>query len=282
MHDPVAVPLETGPFVVRVLFARRSPAPGRGWRPVAATPARAPPAAREPITGAGSGHGVAKSRGPAPGPDADDRPSSAAHCWARGEARLLNHRRRPAPPAEVKINSRGVVEPAVRQRHPVPRRTLSAPRRSRARPSGTATSGSAAEPGAHRARRRTRPAPGPAQLSPDREALEVPGHVLAHLGAARRARRSSRPAARRAGEPSAPPRRASAASGSARPAKASTRSRNSHGRPRQPRPTTTPSAPVRRIMASASPASQMSPLPSTGIDTGCLSAAMASQSASPP
>ncbi len=50
-----------------------------------------------------------------------------------------------------------------------------------------------------------------------------------------------------------------------RPAKASTRSRNSHGRPRQPRPTTTPSHPVSASMASASDASQMSPLPSTGI-----------------
>ena len=36
------------------------------------------------------------------------------------------------------------------------------------------------------------------------------------------------------------------------PAKTSARSRNSHGRPRQPRPTTTPSQPVSRIMRSAS------------------------------
>ena len=50
-----------------------------------------------------------------------------------------------------------------------------------------------------------------------------------------------------------------------RPSKTSARSRKSHGRPRQPRPTTTPSQPVCRIMRSASCASQMSPLPSTGM-----------------
>ena len=53
------------------------------------------------------------------------------------------------------------------------------------------------------------------------------------------------------------------------PASTSTRSPNSHGRPRQPRPTTTPSQPVARIIATASDASQMSPLPSTGIDGTC-------------
>ena len=45
------------------------------------------------------------------------------------------------------------------------------------------------------------------------------------------------------------------------------RSRNSHGRPRQPRPTTTPAAPVCSTIRSASAASQMSPLPSTGMST---------------
>ena len=50
-----------------------------------------------------------------------------------------------------------------------------------------------------------------------------------------------------------------------RPANTSARSRNSQGRPRQPRPTTTPSQPVCRIIRSASWASQMSPLPSTGM-----------------
>ena len=55
--------------------------------------------------------------------------------------------------------------------------------------------------------------------------------------------------------------------GRARPAKASARSRNSHGRPRQPRPMTTPSTPVSATIRSASAASQMSPLPSTGMPT---------------
>ena len=68
----------------------------------------------------------------------------------------------------------------------------------------------------------------------------------------------------------------------ARPAKASARSRNSHGRPRQPRPTTTPSHPVAATMARASDASHRSPLPRTGMEVmRALSSAMASQSALP-
>ena len=55
------------------------------------------------------------------------------------------------------------------------------------------------------------------------------------------------------------------------PRKASARSRNSHGRPRQPRPTTTPSHPVAATMARASDASHRSPLPRTGmVVTACL------------
>ena len=65
-------------------------------------------------------------------------------------------------------------------------------------------------------------------------------------------------------------------------AKTSARSRKSHGRPRHPRPTITPSQPVVRIMRSASSASQMSPLPSTGMLPTCsTSAAITSQRASP-
>ena len=66
------------------------------------------------------------------------------------------------------------------------------------------------------------------------------------------------------------------------PRKAAARSRKSHGRPRQPRPTTTPSHPVAAIMASASDASHRSPLPSTGmVVTAALSSPMACQSACP-
>ena len=66
------------------------------------------------------------------------------------------------------------------------------------------------------------------------------------------------------------------------PAKAAARSVNSHGRPRQPRPTTTPSHPVSATIRSASSADQMSPLPSTGTDvTASLSRAIADQSACP-
>ncbi len=65
------------------------------------------------------------------------------------------------------------------------------------------------------------------------------------------------------------------------PAKAAARSRNSHGRPRQPRPTTTPAAPVCSTIRSASAASQTSPLPSTGMSTCSTSSPMQSQSASP-
>jgi hypothetical protein len=65
-----------------------------------------------------------------------------------------------------------------------------------------------------------------------------------------------------------------------RPENTSARSRNSHGRPRHPRPTITPSQPVVRIMRSASSASQTSPLPSTGMRvTARFSRAMASQRA---
>ncbi len=68
-----------------------------------------------------------------------------------------------------------------------------------------------------------------------------------------------------------------------RPSKAATRSAKSHGRPRHPRPTTTPSHPVSRTIRTASSADQMSPLPSTGISGTCsLSRAIASQSAVPP
>ena len=67
-----------------------------------------------------------------------------------------------------------------------------------------------------------------------------------------------------------------------RPSNTSQRSRNSHGRRRHPRPTTTPSQPVSRIIRSASNASKMSPLPRTGIDwTASLRRGIAVQSASP-
>ncbi len=73
-----------------------------------------------------------------------------------------------------------------------------------------------------------------------------------------------RPAARR-GVRMTPATTPKAGGGDAgRPAKTAPRSANSHGRPRQPRPMTTPSQPVSAIMRTASAASQMSPLPSTG------------------
>ena len=56
---------------------------------------------------------------------------------------------------------------------------------------------------------------------------------------------------------------------SGRPAKASARSRNSHGLPRQPRPTTTPSHPVSASIRRASSAHHTSPLPSTGTLVTC-------------
>ena len=71
--------------------------------------------------------------------------------------------------------------------------------------------------------------------------------------------------------------------GSGRPANAASRSPNSHGRPRQPRPITTPSHPVSATMASASAAPKMSPLPSTGSSAGSVSRsrAISDQSAVP-
>ena len=66
------------------------------------------------------------------------------------------------------------------------------------------------------------------------------------------------------------------------PAKAAARSVKSQGRPRHPRPTTTPSHPVRSTMMRASSADQMSPFPSTGTEvTASLSRAIADQSACP-
>ena len=58
-------------------------------------------------------------------------------------------------------------------------------------------------------------------------------------------------------------------------------SAKSHGRPWQPRPTTTPSHPVRRIIRSASSPVQMSPLPRTGRLVASLSRAIASHLARP-
>ena len=70
--------------------------------------------------------------------------------------------------------------------------------------------------------------------------------------------------------------------GAGAPVNAAESSANSHGRPRQPRPMTTPSHPVEAIIASASGASKMSPLPSTGmLRTAALSSPMRFQSADP-
>ena len=110
---------------------------------------------------------------------------------------------------------------------------------------------------------------GAAQLTAGGEALEVPRHVLAELPAARAPPPCARRAARRDGASSPPPPRASAGSRPRSPAKAAARSRKSQGRPRQPRPTTTPAAPVCSTIRSASAASQMSPLPRTGMSTCC-------------
>ena len=87
----------------------------------------------------------------------------------------------------------------------------------------------------------------PAQLRADREALEVPGDVLAEVADALAL--GAQPLDEQLGVPAhhrghLAQRRRGGASG--RPANAAARSANSHGRPRQPRPTTTPSQPVSR------------------------------------
>ena len=134
-----------------------------------------------------------------------------------------------------------VVQPALRQ-HDATGRALPSPRalgvgRERASGSSTASSSSSSSRlSTIPSRRRGSGA--------DREALEVPGDVLAHvahalvrahvdaeqLGVAPHGRRR--------------PGRGSGAVGIGRPANAASRSPKSHGRPRQPRPTTTPSQPV--------------------------------------
>ena len=73
--------------------------------------------------------------------------------------------------------------------------------------------------------------------------------------------------------------------GNGSPWKAAVSWANNHGLPRQPRPTTTPSAPVWAIMARASTPVQISPLPKTGVfhwRRCSLRFAIACQSALPP
>ena len=120
-----------------------------------------------------------------------------------------------------------------------------------------------------------------ARLATDGEALEVPRDVLAELAAplSSPSHCAISPACRRMTSATSP-RSGPTSSGS--PAKARSSARNNQGRPRQPRPTTTPSQPVSRIIRSASAASHTSPLPRTGTDvTVSLSRATAAQSAWP-
>ena len=68
------------------------------------------------------------------------------------------------------------------------------------------------------------------------------------------------------------------------PANAATKSANNHGRPRQPRPTTTPAQPVSSIIRTPSCPDQISPLPKTGTPVGFINStnlAIADQSAWP-
>ena len=117
----------------------------------------------------------------------------------------------------------------------------------------------------------------------DREALEVPGHVLAELDAAALL---AEPLAQQLGVPAhdggdLAERRQLLATG-ARRRTAAARSRNSHGRPRQPRPTMTPSQPVCSHHARPRrrpPRCRRCRAP--GSSTAAFSAAMASQSARP-
>ena len=78
--------------------------------------------------------------------------------------------------------------------------------------------------------------PASADLAPDRVAGEVPAGVLAERLHPAALAAPARPAARRGRASRRRPARAAAAGCTGRPAKASTRSRNSHGRPRHPRP----------------------------------------------
>ena len=68
------------------------------------------------------------------------------------------------------------------------------------------------------------------------------------------------------------------------PLNAATKSANNQGRPRQPRPTTTPAQPVSSIMRTPSEPDQISPLPRTGTPVGSINStkrAIADQSACP-
>ena len=68
------------------------------------------------------------------------------------------------------------------------------------------------------------------------------------------------------------------------PLNAATKSPNNQGRPRQPRPTTTPAHPVSFIIRTPSAPDQISPLPNTGTPVGArcsTSLEIADQSAWP-
>ncbi len=105
----------------------------------------------------------------------------------------------------------------------------------------------------------------PPQLGSGREAVQVPADVFAHVAHALvlAEMRGQQLAVSADDVGDLAESRAGSAAGV--PVNAADSSANSHGRPRQPRPMTTPSQPVAAIMVSASPASKMSPLPSTGI-----------------
>ena len=172
------------------------------------------------------------------------------------------------------------VQPAVRQRHLAGRVDPAA---------GLAQRLARERLGAGRASPAGRPAPPATSPSPARGAgRRRPGSPSGTTPRAcgsprsRAARRPARrPAGARAGDMIAATSPRFGSSCEAAPANAASRSLNSQGRPRQPRPTTTPSTPVCSTMRSASEASQMSPLPSTGTSRACLRVAIASQSAVP-
>ena len=197
VHDPVPVPLEAGALLVRLLRPARWPAPSAGWRPDAASPAPAPPEARDPPPArarpCAAESACARTKSPTGWP---------AMVWAQACARGGDLRQPPEMPSSAPTRSRS--RPEVSSSQPSGSATLlrGAPCRPRGDPSSVVGKGlvriepiqqfvELGERGDH--------GQGAPQLAADRESLEVPGHVLAEVGAPVRARPTGRPAARRAG-----------------------------------------------------------------------------------
>ena len=290
VHDPVAVALEAGALGrpaprARLAVPGADGEGGPGPQGLAArSSSRSSPVDHRARADRGVRVGVGPDQpaapacpamvvGPGLGPraDADRRGGSATR-----DAQLGRRPARESPPD-------GVVQPALGQRHLGPRRALPAARLPELGRPGTARPGRAGRAG-RRARRSEETMAERARRSPPTgKPLKYQAMCLRRSAQAVplvAVRPASSSACRRTMAATSPRCRQRRAVG--RPANASARSRNSHGRPRQPRPITTPSTPV-----SLDHPQRVGGLPDVAVaehrdrSRAALSAAIASQSACP-